>query len=76
MLLDSDDVLAPDAARTLLQTAVAEQAEVVAGVCVRRELPASTDTPWQRDLFPAAAPRPAATRASASAPSSSATPSA
>ncbi|WP_030276097.1 glycosyltransferase family 2 protein [Streptomyces sp. NRRL B-24484] len=53
MLLDSDDVLAPDAARALLETAVAEQAEVVAGVCVRRELPAGTDTPWQRDLFPA-----------------------
>lgn len=54
MLLDSDDVLAPDAVRTLLETAVAERAEVVAGVCVRRELPAGTDTPWQRDLFPAA----------------------
>ncbi|MER5641393.1 glycosyltransferase family 2 protein [Kitasatospora sp. NPDC002227] len=53
MLLDSDDVLAPDAARTLLATALAERAEVVAGVCVRRELPAGTDTPWQRDLFPA-----------------------
>ncbi|WP_405012811.1 glycosyltransferase [Kitasatospora sp. NBC_01539] len=53
MLLDSDDVLAPDAVRTLLATAVSEQAEVTAGVCVRRELPAGTDTPWQRDLFPA-----------------------
>ncbi|AUG77848.1 hypothetical protein CFP65_3038 [Kitasatospora sp. MMS16-BH015] len=53
MLLDSDDVLAPEAARTLLATALAERAEVVAGVCVRRELPAGTDTPWQRDLFPA-----------------------
>ncbi|MGK4581412.1 glycosyltransferase [Kitasatospora sp. HPMI-4] len=53
MLLDSDDVLPPEAARTLLDTAVAERAEVVAGVCVRRELPAGTDSPWQRDLFPA-----------------------
>jgi GT2 family glycosyltransferase len=53
MLLDSDDVLAPDAVNTLLATALAEQADVVAGVCVRRELPAGTDTPWQRDLFPA-----------------------
>ncbi|GAA0662653.1 glycosyltransferase family 2 protein [Kitasatospora atroaurantiaca] len=54
MLLDSDDVLPPDVVPGLLATAVAEQAEVVAGVCVRRELPAGTDTPWQRDLFPAA----------------------
>ncbi|WP_280696354.1 glycosyltransferase family 2 protein [Kitasatospora sp. GP82] len=53
MLLDSDDVLPPDAVRTLLDTAVAERADVVAGVCVRRELPAGTDSPWQRDLFPA-----------------------
>ncbi|WP_441245559.1 glycosyltransferase [Kitasatospora sp. McL0602] len=54
MLLDSDDVLPPEAVRSLLETALAERADVVAGVCVRRELPAGTDTPWQRDLFPAA----------------------
>ncbi|WP_377270740.1 glycosyltransferase family 2 protein [Peterkaempfera sp. SMS 1(5)a] len=52
-LLDSDDVLPPDAARTLLDAATAHRADVVAGVAVRRELPAGPDTPWQRELYPA-----------------------
>ncbi|MCD0482085.1 glycosyltransferase [Streptacidiphilus sp. ASG 303] len=52
MLLDSDDVLPPGAARTLLDAATAHRADVAAGVAVRRELPGGPDTPWQRDLYP------------------------
>lgn len=52
-LLDSDDVLPPGAARTLLDAAIAHRADVVAGVALRRELPAGPDTAWQRDLYPA-----------------------
>ena len=59
MVLDSDDVLPPRAARTLLDAAVAHRADVVAGVAVRRELPAGVDTPWQRDLYPPDGARPA-----------------
>ncbi|AXI78126.1 glycosyltransferase family 2 protein [Peterkaempfera bronchialis] len=52
MLLDSDDVLPPGAARTLLKAAVAHRADVVAGVAVRRELPGGPDAAWQRELYP------------------------
>ncbi|MFJ6214282.1 glycosyltransferase [Streptomyces sp. NPDC092296] len=54
MLLDSDDVLPPGAARILLSAAVEHRADVVAGVAVRRELPARADTEWQRELYPPA----------------------
>lgn len=51
MFLDSDDVLPPGAARALLAAAGEHDAPVVAGACVRRELPAHRDVPWQPGLY-------------------------
>ncbi|WP_461030081.1 glycosyltransferase family 2 protein, partial [Streptomyces sparsus] len=51
MFLDSDDVLPPNAVRVLLDAAARHSAPVVAGGCVRRELPSGTETRWQRQLF-------------------------
>jgi len=51
MFLDSDDVLPPGAARALLAAALEHDAPVVAGACVRRELPAHRDVPWQPGLY-------------------------
>ncbi|MGP8301468.1 glycosyltransferase family 2 protein [Streptomyces inhibens] len=51
MFLDSDDVLPPGAVRALLAAALRHDAPVVAGACVRRELPAHRDVPWQPGLY-------------------------
>jgi glycosyltransferase involved in cell wall biosynthesis len=51
MFLDSDDELAPGAVDALLAAAVRHGAPVVAGACLRRELPEMRDTPWQDALF-------------------------
>ncbi|WP_037681550.1 glycosyltransferase family 2 protein [Streptomyces albus] len=51
MFLDSDDVLPPGAADALLAAARRHAAPVVAGACLRRELPQRRDTRWQRGLF-------------------------
>ncbi|MFE6741368.1 glycosyltransferase family 2 protein [Streptomyces tubercidicus] len=51
MFLDSDDVLPPGAARALLAAALEHDAPVVAGACVRRELPAQRDVPWLPGLY-------------------------
>ncbi len=51
MFLDSDDVLPPGAARALLAAALQHDAPVAAGACVRRELPAHRDIPWQPALY-------------------------
>lgn len=55
MFLDSDDELAPGAVDALLTAAVRHGAPVVAGACLRRELPEMRDTPWQGALFRRAA---------------------
>ncbi|WP_246102711.1 glycosyltransferase family 2 protein [Streptomyces piniterrae] len=55
MFLDSDDVLPPGAAEALLSAALRHDAPVVAGACVRRELPARRDVPWQPGLYREAA---------------------
>lgn len=51
MFLDSDDVLPPGAAKALLDAAGAAEAPVAAGACVRRELPAGREVPWQPGLY-------------------------
>ncbi|MBQ0987558.1 glycosyltransferase [Streptomyces sp. F63] len=51
MFLDSDDVLPPGAADALLAAARRHAAPVVAGACLRRELPQRRDTRWQRALY-------------------------
>ncbi|MEU4684704.1 glycosyltransferase family 2 protein [Streptomyces xinghaiensis] len=51
MFLDSDDVLPPGAADALLAAARRHAAPVVAGACLRRELPLRRDTRWQRALY-------------------------
>lgn len=51
MFLDSDDVLPPGAAGALLAAALEHDAPVVAGACVRRELPARRDIPWLPALY-------------------------
>ncbi|MFF4606610.1 glycosyltransferase family 2 protein [Streptomyces sp. NPDC001339] len=51
MFLDSDDVLPPGAVRALLGAALVHDAPVAAGACVRRELPAHRDVPWQPALY-------------------------
>ncbi|MEU3848963.1 glycosyltransferase family 2 protein [Streptomyces sp. NPDC029554] len=61
MFLDSDDVLPPGAAEALLAAATGTRAEVVGGLCVRRELPSGREVPWQGGLYAhhAVVPRPA-----------------
>ncbi|MGW0902796.1 glycosyltransferase family 2 protein [Streptomyces sp. NPDC002853] len=51
MFLDSDDVLPPGAVDALLTAAARHDAEVVTGLCVRRELPSGRETPWQPMLY-------------------------
>jgi glycosyltransferase involved in cell wall biosynthesis len=51
MFLDSDDVLPPGAVDALLSAAEEERAEVVSGLCVRRELPSGREVPWQKGLY-------------------------
>ncbi|ANZ18381.1 glycosyltransferase family 2 protein [Streptomyces noursei] len=51
MFLDSDDVLPPGAVPALLSAARQHRAPVAAGACVRRELPARRDVPWQPALY-------------------------
>ncbi|GGW35307.1 hypothetical protein GCM10010503_08780 [Streptomyces lucensis JCM 4490] len=51
MFLDSDDVLPPGAVDALLAAAGDAHAEVVSGLCVRRELPSGTEQPWQAPLY-------------------------
>ncbi|MDT0453700.1 glycosyltransferase family 2 protein [Streptomyces hesseae] len=51
MFLDSDDILPRDAVTALLRGALAHDAPVTAGLCVRRELPRRRDTPWQPALY-------------------------
>lgn len=51
MFLDSDDVLPPGAVDALLGAAARHDAEVVTGLCVRRELPSGRETPWQPMLY-------------------------
>ncbi|MBT2396367.1 glycosyltransferase family 2 protein [Streptomyces sp. ISL-100] len=55
MFLDSDDELPPGAIDALLTAAVRHRAPVVAGACLRRELPERRDTPWQHELYRRAA---------------------
>ncbi|WP_309094111.1 glycosyltransferase, partial [Streptomyces sp.] len=61
MFLDSDDVLPPGAVDALLAAAAGARAEVVGGLCVRRELPSGREVPWQPGLYAhhAVVPRPA-----------------
>ncbi len=49
--LDSDDVLPAGAVEALLTTARRHRADVVAGLCMRLELPANRRMPWQPELF-------------------------
>ncbi|MDJ0340152.1 glycosyltransferase family 2 protein [Streptomyces sp. H10-C2] len=51
LFLDSDDVLPPGAVRTLLTIAEREGADVVAGQCLRRELPDGPTTVWAPKLY-------------------------
>ncbi|NBM17865.1 glycosyltransferase [Streptomyces sp. GC420] len=51
MFLDSDDVLPPGAVAALLAAAQELDAEVAAGLCVRRELPSGREVPWQPALY-------------------------
>lgn len=51
VFLDSDDVLPPKAVDTLLTVALRHDADVAAGLCVRRELPSGREIPWQGQLF-------------------------
>ncbi|MFI9356961.1 glycosyltransferase family 2 protein [Streptomyces lydicus] len=55
MFLDSDDVLPAGAVRALLAAALEHDVPVAAGACVRRELPARRDVPWQPALYREAA---------------------
>ncbi|MFE1953059.1 glycosyltransferase family 2 protein [Streptomyces sp. NPDC059524] len=51
MFLDSDDVLPPGAAAALLDAARRHEADLVSGLCVRRELPSGQETPWLPELY-------------------------
>ena len=51
VFLDSDDLLPPEAGPALLAAANRHGADVVAGLCVRLELPDGRRTPWCPDLF-------------------------
>ncbi|GAA1244347.1 hypothetical protein GCM10009646_35010 [Streptomyces aureus] len=51
MFLDSDDTFLPGAVDALLAAADAHDADVVAGQCLRRELPDGGTTGWQPQLF-------------------------
>lgn len=51
LFLDSDDVLIPDGVDALLAVAEQERADVVTGLCVRRELPEGRETVWAASLY-------------------------
>ncbi|MBC9718159.1 glycosyltransferase family 2 protein [Streptomyces sp. TRM66268-LWL] len=51
MFLDSDDVLPPGAVDALLTAVTEHDAQVAAGLCVRRELPSGREVPWEPDLY-------------------------
>ncbi|MEV7670411.1 glycosyltransferase [Streptomyces sp. NPDC088752] len=51
LFLDSDDLLLPGAVDGLLAVATERHADVVAGVCVRRELPEGRETVWAPSLY-------------------------
>ncbi|WP_405780339.1 glycosyltransferase family 2 protein [Streptomyces sp. NBC_01378] len=51
MFLDSDDTFPPGAVDALLAAADAHDADVVAGQCLRRELPDGRTAGWQPQLF-------------------------
>ncbi|MFG3370922.1 glycosyltransferase [Streptomyces sp. NPDC048156] len=51
MFLDSDDTFPPGAVEALLAAADAHDADVVAGQCLRRELPDGRTAGWQPQLF-------------------------
>ncbi|MFE1552378.1 glycosyltransferase [Streptomyces sp. NPDC058718] len=51
LFLDSDDVLIPGAVDALLAVATTERADVVTGICVRRELPGGRETVWAAPLY-------------------------
>ncbi|MEU7305963.1 glycosyltransferase family 2 protein [Streptomyces sp. NPDC007189] len=51
VFLDSDDVLPPNGVDALLAVALQYDADVAAGLCVRRELPSGRDIAWQEELF-------------------------
>ncbi|MBV9022437.1 MAG: glycosyltransferase family 2 protein [Streptomycetaceae bacterium] len=53
VFLDSDDVLPPKAVDALLAAGLRHDADVAAGLCVRRELPSGRELPWQAELFTA-----------------------
>ncbi|MFJ9035454.1 glycosyltransferase family 2 protein [Streptomyces sp. NPDC102406] len=51
MFLDSDDILPPGAVDALLDAARRHDAQVTAGLCVRREIPSGHEVPWQPELY-------------------------
>ncbi|WP_223281143.1 glycosyltransferase family 2 protein [Streptomyces antnestii] len=51
MFLDSDDLLPPGAVDRLLAAATRHSADVVAGACVRREIPDGREVRWQPQLY-------------------------
>ncbi|MFC8913709.1 glycosyltransferase [Streptomyces cinereoruber] len=51
LFLDSDDLLRPGAVDGLLAVAAERRADVVAGVCVRREVPGGRETVWAPSLY-------------------------
>ncbi|MFE3094798.1 glycosyltransferase family 2 protein [Streptomyces sp. NPDC059248] len=51
LFLDSDDLLVPGAADALLAVAREHDADVTAGVCVRRELPGGRETVWAPGIY-------------------------
>ncbi|MFG2898342.1 glycosyltransferase [Streptomyces zaomyceticus] len=51
LFLDSDDLLLPGAVDGLLAVATEQRADVVAGICVRRELPEGRETVWAPSLY-------------------------
>lgn len=51
LFLDSDDLLLPGAVDGLLAVAAERRADVVAGICVRRELPEGRETVWAPSLY-------------------------
>ncbi|MEU7116880.1 glycosyltransferase family 2 protein [Streptomyces zaomyceticus] len=51
LFLDSDDLLLPGAVDGLLAVATEQGADVVAGICVRRELPEGRETVWAPSLY-------------------------
>jgi glycosyltransferase involved in cell wall biosynthesis len=51
LFLDSDDLLAPGAADGLHTAARTHDADVTAGICVRREMPGGRETVWAPGIY-------------------------